>query len=277
MIAIVDCGATKSEWVFIQESKVCHRISELGFNPNNQFSWDLSSALKDQLRVVKVLYLYVAGVVGDIQRDKVLKLISGVVDTQTKINIYSDLKAAARASYHSDAGLIGILGTGSVAAYYNGKSIVKISQGLGYAISDEGSGIDLGRELLRRFYYNMLPVAATNKLRNKINKRREELLPQLYEGNTAKEISTYSYHLYEYRQETWCQAILASCFNRFMEYRVIPLIENDHRQIRFVGSVASLYADELVDSAKAFQIEITGIIKHPIDKLIEYHCRYESE
>ncbi len=277
MIAIVDCGATKSEWVFIQESKVCDRIIEAGFNPNNQSSWELSPILMDKLRDVQGISLYVAGVVGTLQRDKVLQLITNRLDNKIGVNVSSDLEAAARACYGKEAGYIGILGTGSVVAYYDGESIVKISQGLGYAISDEGSGIDLGRELLRSFFYNRMSPAGKIVLSNKIGKSRAEILDQLYEGNTAKEISSYSYILYEYRQEPWCQVILNTCFRRFFEYRVIPLIENDQRQIRFVGSVASLYADELVDVAKAFQIEITNIIKHPIDKLIEYHCRYESE
>ena len=60
------------------------------------------------------------------------------------VMVYSDLLAAAR-SLLKNEGIIGILGTGSNLAKYNGDSVIPFSTSLGYILGDEGSGNALGK------------------------------------------------------------------------------------------------------------------------------------
>jgi glucosamine kinase len=62
--------------------------------------------------------------------------------------------AAARSVCGTEKGVASILGTGSNSCYYNGKSILKNSPGLGYVLGDEGSGAYLGKKVIQYYLYN---------------------------------------------------------------------------------------------------------------------------
>ena len=61
---------------------------------------------------------------------------------------------AAKALCGNEKGVACILGTGSNSCYYNGKTIVKNSPGLGFILGDEGSGAYLGKKVVQYYLYN---------------------------------------------------------------------------------------------------------------------------
>ena len=77
---------------------------------------------------------------------KALKQALKKVFPGAKIDVETDLMAAARAVCGHEKGIACILGTGSNSCYYNGKKIVKNSPGIGYVLGDEGSGAYLGKK-----------------------------------------------------------------------------------------------------------------------------------
>ena len=54
-------------------------------------------------------------------------------------------------------GIISICGSGTNAAWYDGKRVKPNNYGLGYILADEGSGNWLGKQLLRAFMNETLP------------------------------------------------------------------------------------------------------------------------
>ena len=63
------------------------------------------------------------------------------VFTKAKLDIQTDLVAAARATCQNAKGVACILGTGSNTGFYNGKKITKNSPGLGYVFREKSNSI----------------------------------------------------------------------------------------------------------------------------------------
>ena len=69
----------------------------------------------------------------------------------SKIKVKDDLHGAAIATCHDQTGIVGILGSGSNCAYFNGIKAEKSNYGLGYILADEGSANYFGKVLLKNF------------------------------------------------------------------------------------------------------------------------------
>ena len=134
MILIGDVGGTKTEWV-LMENGVSKRFKTIGVNLVHENLSEFLRKVKDTLesysRADQVI-LYCAGLL-DVPRQR--KKVLGEVKKsfpRAKIFIENDLLGAARGAYQNDSGWIGILGTGSNFAYYNGKVITQRIPSLGY-------------------------------------------------------------------------------------------------------------------------------------------------
>ena len=117
MILIADGGATKCDWVLLDQNKnEILKANTIGFNPN---------VIKHELILEELLKN------GDL------------------LPIEEDLTAAAYSAYQGTPAIVCILGTGSNSCYFDGKIIHRELPSLGHLLSDEGSGANLGKNLLR--------------------------------------------------------------------------------------------------------------------------------
>ena len=97
-----------------------------------------------------------------------------------KVTVEHDIEAAAIACCKNTPGIICICGSGSNAAWYDGKKVKPNNYGLGYILADEGSGNWLGRQLIKGFMNETLPENIRKKFVQRYDFDRKTLLEKVY-------------------------------------------------------------------------------------------------
>src|SRR5690606_11093999 len=164
MIAIVDGGSTKCDWVILENSgKFNLKITTLGFNPNI-INLDIvpqeinrNEELFFLRNHIEKLFFYCSGCGRPHNAKKVEQEVKAMFPN-AEVSIKEDMTAAAYAAYNDVPAIICILGTGSNSCIFDGEKIRTDLTSLGFLIGDEGSGSALGKHLLRRFFMKKLPA-----------------------------------------------------------------------------------------------------------------------
>jgi len=277
MFLIVESGSTKADWVEVDSSGETRMHKTVGINPTTQdvlLNFEQNEPLLSALKNCNKIFFYGAGVANDSTRDRIKNWL---LQANTKAHIYveSDMLGAARACCGHEAGVIGILGTGSNACVYDGQMISEVIPSLGYIISDEGSGVHIGKEILRAYFYKLMPALIRSRFEEKYDLSKNEVLDKVYRTDEgSKYIASYASFLAEV-DEDWKTSILNKIFREFVEYRILTLNYPDHYPIHFVGSIAFHHQKYLKNVLREFGLTTGTIIEQPIHTLIEYHFKNE--
>ena len=153
---IIESGGTKSSWNLVGQKEYMFD----GINPNIHSEEHIHNILikakeKLQDKNIESIEFYGAGCSTTETCFKIETLLKNYFDC--KISVNHDLLAACRAGLQNESGLVGILGTGSNACYYDGSTILDEKISLGYILGDEGGGADLGKRLVKLYVENLLP------------------------------------------------------------------------------------------------------------------------
>ena len=180
MKLIADSGSTKTDWTLLHDSG--RNVDEVfvktfktqGITPIHQTPAEirqilaqelmpqLSTFSRAQLVNSKILespllsnisvFFYGSGCTP--AHVPTVKQIIGEVLSLQKVEVYSDLMAAARALCGHEEGIACILGTGANSCLYDGENIIQNTPPLGYVLGDEGSGAVLGRLFMNAIFKN---------------------------------------------------------------------------------------------------------------------------
>ena len=166
-----------------------------------------------------------------------------------------------------------VRGSGSNAAWYDGKKIRPNNFGLGYILSDEGSGNWLGKQLLKGFMSETLPVNVRKSFVKKYEMDRKIILDKVYrQKNPALFLSSFTEFFAENRDDGYVKRTVKTGFEKLINTFIIPLL-NEHpgAPVYFAGSVAAGFQDYLHQAAVENGITIEHIIKEPINNLLSYY------
>ncbi|RYY13377.1 MAG: N-acetylglucosamine kinase, partial [Chitinophagaceae bacterium] len=185
-ILIADSGATKCEWCYIDDKKRKKRITTQGISPYFLNTDEIETLIRLELlpglgksAVPDEIYYYGTGCKNPENAKSIKKAISRAFKG-SKIEVNTDLMAAARALCGDEKGIVSILGTGSNSCYFDGKKIKKNSPGLGYVLGDEGSGAYLGKKVLQYYLYGTFDEELKYKFDLKYNTNSLSILDQIY-------------------------------------------------------------------------------------------------
>src|SRR5690606_35218191 len=135
-----------------------------GLNPYILKKDQITKEVKKTFKEITVekftqVYFYGSGCSTDTNKELIREALS-VVFVNAEIFVAHDMEGAALATCGIREGISCILGTGSNACFWGGKSILaQIPQfGLGHILGDEGSGMHMGKLLLRAYFYNEMPI-----------------------------------------------------------------------------------------------------------------------
>ena len=153
---IADSGATNCQWTLVQNKK--HQlVRTIGMSPYFLSTESMIEILQKAFakkinpNQIQAVYFYGTGLSNPSNVTSLKKALKTVFP-KAKLDIQTDLVAAARATCQQQKGIACIMGTGSNTGFYNGKKITKNSPGLGYVLGDEGSGAYLGKKVLSIFF-----------------------------------------------------------------------------------------------------------------------------
>jgi len=273
---IADSGATKTEWCLLNGKKT-KTIFTQGISPyflnKEQIQLLLQKELCPKLKSITPdeVHYYGTGCANPANANMIKQAIHKTFPAAT-VTVTHDLMAAARAVCGHAKGIACILGTGSNSCYYNGKKIVKNSPSLGYVLGDEGSGAYLGKKVLQYYLYNTFDEELKLKFDEKYKTNVVEILENVYKKPTPNRyLAGFTLFLAENREHYMIENILKDGLNDFFLNHLCKYKESWTMPISFVGGVAHVFKDVLLELCKTYEFEAGTILKNPMEGLIAYH------
>ena len=281
MIAIIDGGSTKCDWVILDNSGKPHlKTTTLGFNPNIinvDFIGQEVDRNQDLFFVknhIEKVFFYGSGC-GTAANAKKVETEFIKSFPQAEVRIKEDMTAAAYAAYNGKPAIVCILGTGSNSCFFDGENIRIDLPSLGFLIGDEGSGSALGKHLLRRFFMKKLPADLERSFTKTYNLTIEDAIKNMYHNPRANAyLGEFNKFIAEHKSHSYFQNMVFDEMKNFLDYQVLPYPESGEIEINFIGYIAYIYEDILRAAAAELNLTIGKVVQKPIESLVDYHKKY---
>lgn len=282
MKVIADSGSTRTEWTLIEDDRVIERVFTEGLNPFFQTRREISRSVRLGLpevffkRRLEQVHYYGAGC-SSVEKKNILGA-SLVAQFKSPIQVESDLLAAARSLLKCEAGIACILGTGSNSCFYNGKFIVRNVKSGGYILGDEGSGAALGKLFASDVLKGLAPARLAADFYEKFGITADDLMNLVYSTPLPNRfLATIAYFLSDYLDDEYAFELVTGNLRSFFTRSVCQYDNYRDYPVRFVGSMAHLYADRLREVAREFDIDLQVIAETSMNGLIAYHSMQLDE
>ena len=279
MRLLVDSGSTKADWIAIDDDgKILFTTRTLGLNPEILDEEAIIERLNDRFDILQNkdkathLFFYGAGC----GTDKMKIMLSQAFSTYFSnaiIEVQEDTYAAVFATTpKGEEAIVSILGTGSNCSFFDGKVLHQKVQSLGYIVMDDCSGNVLGKELIRKYYFNKMPKELAVEFEKEYDLEPDFIKNKLYkEANPNAYLATFAKFLIQHKEHEFCKKIIfkgmkssiKNYIKQFENYREVP--------VHFVGSIAFYLKDELQIMFDKNEMKLGNVLRRPIDGLIAYH------
>ena len=281
MIAIVDGGSTKCDWVILEnEGTEVLKTETIGFNPNIIKAELIAPEIENNQALTKFhddiehIFYYGSGCGTPENRLMVEREIQKVFPN-AQVNIKEDLLAAAYAAYKGVPAIVCILGTGSNACYFNGETVKTELPSLGFLIGDEGSGSALGKQLVRHYFMKKLPPDLHQQFTEIYQLNIDDLLKNMYHNPRANAyMADFTRFIVDRKTHPYFQNFIYKELKNFLEFQVMPYEESRESEVNFIGSIAYFFEDILRAAASDFHFKIGTVVQKPIESLVNYHRDY---
>ena len=277
MILVADSGASKSDWVLIDNAGEQMSFQLVGLNPFYVDTKKIETILSKELtpfiesKKVEKIYFYGAGC-SSVFKSMTVEDALFKIFRNAEVVIESDLLGAARALFGEEEGIACILGTGSNSCYYDGKKVVENVMSLGYFFGDEGSGAHMGKLFLKDYMLGNLPKDVNSAFKKEFNYTRDNILDAIYNlpfpnRYLASFCEFYSDHL----SNKYVFELVTNSFREFFINQIEQYKKHKDVPISFVGSVAYYFEQMLRQIGTEFEVKIDKVLRSPINALAEYH------
>lgn len=281
MVAIVDGGSTKCDWVILDDfKKVFMKTETIGFNPNNIAAELIVPEIEKNINLSAVknsitkVFFYGSGC-GIPENCATIERELGKFFTKADVLAKEDLMAAAYAAYTGKPAIVCILGTGSNSCYFDGKNLKIKLPSLGFLIGDEGSGSAIGKQLVRRFFMQKLPKDLHTEFEETYHLTIEDALKNMYHTSRPNAyLAHFNKFVVERKEHPYFQKMVFEEMKNFFEYQVLPYEESKEAEINFIGSIAYYYEETLRSAAAELNLNVGKIVQKPIESLVNYHIKY---
>jgi N-acetylglucosamine kinase-like BadF-type ATPase len=279
MILIVDSGATKSDWIALDEKgKQLFMTQTLGLSPEVLTRPVIEDRLANNFELSqnreKVTHLYFYGAGCGTERMQIfLTKIFKVFFPNAKADVKEDTYAAIYATTKiGQQAIVCILGTGSNCSYYDGERLFQKVDSLGYIPMDDGSGNFFGRKLIRDFYFNKIPKDLATKFENEYNLDADVIKENLYkQPNPNTYLATFARFIVENKSHPYCRGVIDKGFQQFINNYIMQFDLATKVPISFVGSIAYYLRDELTTVIERNDMVMGVVRQRPIEGLVEFH------
>ena len=281
MIAIVDGGSTKCDWVILDDNgNFQYKTETIGFNPNIIDVAKIPDVLQNNEQLSKIkfqikhVFFYGSGCGVEENKIKVKSALEKFF-TNSNFVVKEDMTAAAYSAYNGKPAIVCILGTGSNSCYFDGEKIRLELPSLGFLIGDDGSGCALGKLLVKNYFMKKLPPDLHQEFTDIYQLEIEDLIKNMYHNPRANAyLAEFSRFIVERKQHPFLQHLVFQELKNYFEYQVLPYEESKNAEINFIGSIAYYYEDILRAVAAEYHLHVGTIVQKPIEKLVEYHRTY---
>ena len=281
MVAIVDSGSTKSDWVILDDfKKVFLKTETIGFNPNFINRELIAPEIQKNSNLISVknsitkVFFYGSGC-GVKKNCETIEEELTKVFGKAEIIVKEDLMAAAYAAYSGKPSIVCILGTGSNSCFFDGENLKIELPSLGFLIGDEGSGSAIGKQLVRRYFMKKLPSDLHTEFEASYQLTVEDALKNMYHTPRPNAyLADFTKFVIERKDHPYFRDMVFEEMKSFFEYQVIPYEEAKDAEINFIGSIAYYYENILRSVATELNLNVGHVVQKPIESLVDYHIKY---
>ncbi|WP_414847559.1 ATPase [Chryseobacterium sp. IT-36CA2] len=280
MVAIVDGGSTKCDWVILDDfQKVFLKTETIGFNPNNTKAELIVPEIEKNTNLGAVknsitkVFFYGSGCGIASNRAIIQKELQRVF-TKAEIIVKEDLTAAAYAAYNGKPAIVCILGTGSNSCYFDGTDLKVKLPSLGF-LMDDGNGSSIGKQLVRRYFMQKLPDDLHQEFEDTYHLSIEEVLKNMYHTSMPNAyLANFNKFVVERKDHPYFKKMVFDEMLSFFEFQVLPYEESKEAEINFIGSIAYYYENILRSAAAELNLNVGHVVQKPIESLVDYHIKY---
>lgn len=273
MRIIADCGSTSCKWII--EGKQ-NRLSGAGINASVMSPAELALGFETNQKLfeqasmeVSQVNFYGAGCINEVSNAIVADWLCGVFP-HAKVFVESDLFGACLA-VHSEGRKVatGILGTGSAAAGFDGKDVIRLTPSLGYQLADEGAGSDIGRRLLLAYLYGELPKDLFDAFYARFPETETNwVIDKVYTQQVGSAfLAKHTQLAVDYPEHEFIHNLVSEAFSNFIQRHMKPLLHQGYTHAGMVGSVAYGFQNILRDLLLDAGFESANIVRDPLDTL----------
>ncbi len=276
MIVVVDSGATKADWKVIDHNK-SQIIHSMGLSPvfhTEDFMYqEITKAFADKIETQRVeqVFYYGTGCWDGGRKDIVEQALRRVFPNADTL-VEHDLLGAARAACGRAPGIACILGTGSNSCLFDGDNITDNVTNLGYMLGDEGSGVALGKMLIKAYFYREMPRDLMPAFEIFHPGGRPAILDKVYGKETPNVyLASFMPFFAEHRDHFFIQMLLHDAFSEFIDRHARKYSGHLSIPINFVGSVAFHFQNILRIVLEERAMHPGNFVQKPIDSLANFH------
>ncbi|HLV42535.1 MAG TPA: hypothetical protein VKY37_09660 [Brumimicrobium sp.] len=264
---VVESGGTKSTWVFYDALKKRQTATSVGLHPQELTGEKrevISRLVEEHQLKERTIHFFGAGCESQEAKLKVILFLEEFSFNVKQVE--TDIYAACIAHLGNHEGIVGIIGTGAVAAHFDGNKVIQQTSGLGYLLGDEGSGFDIGKRLLQAYFKNEL----SDEVRLCIEKYFDgkAILHRIYEPDGRMFVAGLTKIVHEFKLEPVVQKLLNDAFLSFCETALKPL--NHNGPIYFIGSVAYYFRKELAYALSEAGFQLENVKKEAVYGAFEF-------
>lgn len=266
-ILMVEGGGSRSTWVLLENGRVVTRHESSGLNPSTITGRQLSEEEQYLVRQARSLKLYTAGYVEGYHRP----LLDSLFATVPAKSYKTDIDAAMEA-YSLTDGVVVLLGTGSQSAYVEHGDCRVGLPSLGYLVSDEGSGYDMGRRVIRDYIYGRVSGETADLIEGRYDVSRSAMIKDLYHtGHTAHYVASFAQVLSDSPDRTWARAIVTTALTSFVRVRIKEAFGLlDHRQsVYAVGGIAVAFEAIFAEICDHHDLVLRATTADPLALIID--------
>jgi len=279
MIAVIYSGSNHADWRLADKGRTIASFKTNGINPYFDDEKNILQLLNKNINLIhhaeeiKRVYFFGAGASSDSLKAVVQQSLS-LFFKFAKVTVAHDLDAAAIACCKNTEGIVSICGSGTNAAWYDGKKVKPNNFGLGYILADEGSANWLGKQLISGFMSETLPADIRQKFIKRYDYDRGILLDKVYrQKHPALFLSSFTDFFADNRENDYLKNVIKNGFTKLINTYLLPLYQqHPGAMIYCTGTVAAIFEDELQEAAAGAGLKIAGIIKEPINNLLTYYA-----
>jgi len=284
MIFIIDSGSTKCDWIAIDTETgdpIFEKQRTKGLNPAIISDTDAFNIIKandliydNKLNVTHV-YFYGAGC-GTEKPSQMLKEVLESIFLNAEVVVEEDTYAAiyATVGVSQHPAVVCILGTGSNCTYYDGVQADQRVCSLGYSIMDDASGNYYGRQLLRDYYFNVMPHDLKLVFETRYDVNEDTIKKALYKKpNPNAYLATFAEFLILNKESEYAQNVIKQGLRAFVETMILQYKEEIKTvPVHFAGSIAFFTQEEIKEVAQEYGFTVGNFERRPIEGLVNYHA-----
>ncbi len=278
MILIADSGATKTKWALVKSDFQSEIFKTEGLHPLFVNQSDIirvleTIPLKDESRSIEKIYFYGAGCSSPQRIEKLQNEITNYFPDAI-LRIDTDMVGACKAMCQNEAGITAILGTGSNSAFWNGEEILIQQKSLGYLLGDEGSGANLGLNLIKKILRKEVNDKLVEEFYVEYELSESELINNLYQHRFPNRyLAGFAPFLKKHEHLEEMAAIVYQQLKEFFEISLMGYPNVTEFPIHFIGSVAQHFAKVIEQIGAEFKLSIGNTCTDPMEGLINYHLK----